>query len=238
MTYLERYYDARAANLAEHDFLNQVGHTEGGTSITPAQFQNMLGQLNELLALRPDDTFLDLCCGNGLITAELAKNVKFATGIELSENMVTIAQKHHGAPHIRYIKQDIFRLPDIAELEAVSYSKILMQGALQHFKATEFEHLLETILSKAAPDCTIVFGFVPQNGKQKYFFNTLKRKFSSMIYRLLGKDIFGTWWDEKYVTKICKIYGLECAFSTVDPSLIASAYRCNIKVWRQQEPHA
>lgn len=238
MDHLERYYDARASDLQENDFLKQVGHTEGGNAIGPEQYHLMVQQLRDLLKPNSDDRLLDLCCGNGVITADLAVGVKMAVGVELSGRLVTLARKYHGGAHTRYFKQDVFKLSEVESIEGERFSKILMHGALQHFKPADFDTLLRTILSYAAQDCVIVFGFVPLNGKQRYFYNTPKRKIQAFVYRVLKRDVFGSWWDKSLITNTCNKLGLECEISDIDASLNASAYRCNIKITRHSKINA
>ena len=232
MANLEKYYDARAVNLGEQEFLKQVGHTEGGQPITQVQFDRMVLQLHELLDLCSGDRLLDLCCGNGVITRQLAGTVQDAVGIELSQQLVGIATKYHSAPHIRFIKHDVMRLDQIACVADQAFSKVVMQGALQHFRAAALETLLEKILTVTTDNPVIVFGFVPEHGKQRHFYNTPRRKIEAVVRRAVGRDVFGSWWDKNHVTNVCRKLGLACSFHDVDTSLKASKYRCNIKITR------
>jgi len=233
MSYLEKYYDARVSGLNERDFLKHVGHTEGGLPISEQQFEQMVSQLNELLDPEPNDRLLDLCCGNGIITQMVSSSVKQAVGVDLSEKMVRLARKHHGATHISYYKQDVLTLHNVADIKHRSFSKILMHGGLQHFNPEDFERLLETMLCFAADECTLVLSFVPKKGRQKYFYNTMKKRLAAFYYRTLKRDIFGYWWDEDFVRSICRRRDLDCSFHPIDASLDASKYRFNIKISRR-----
>jgi SAM-dependent methyltransferase len=232
VNYLEQYYDARVSGLNERDFLEQVGHTEGGLAISEQQFGQMVTQLITLLDPRPNDRLLDLCCGNGIITQVIGSNVEQAVGVDLSENMVAIARKHHSEPHISYYKHDVLKLDGFAGFTQLGFSKFLMHGGLQHFNPDDFERLLVTILNLAAEEFTLLFSFVPENGNQKYFYHSIKRQLQALYYRILKRDVFGYWWDKNLISNICNRYELHCSFHQVDTSLDASKYRFNIKISR------
>ncbi|XP_038045807.1 ubiquinone biosynthesis O-methyltransferase-like [Patiria miniata] len=58
------------------------------------------------LELRPGDTVLDVGCGTGEETKSMAGKVKSVTGIDASEEMVTVAVKTNSAPNVAYSQWD------------------------------------------------------------------------------------------------------------------------------------
>jgi ubiquinone/menaquinone biosynthesis C-methylase UbiE len=71
-------------------------------------------QLNKWVAARqliefsPQDRVLDVGCGTGLITAEIAKLVKQVVGIDFSKNMIENAVT---VPNTRYVIADAIKMP-------------------------------------------------------------------------------------------------------------------------------
>ncbi|MGX2041751.1 class I SAM-dependent methyltransferase [Methylocaldum sp. MU1018] len=76
------------------------------------------------LELRPDDRVLDIGCGDGRITAELAQRVPFggAVGVDLSEDMIRYAAKRYPAsdyPNLAFRQADARTLPFHEEFTVV-----------------------------------------------------------------------------------------------------------------------
>jgi ubiquinone/menaquinone biosynthesis C-methylase UbiE len=64
------------------------------------------------LGLRGNERILDLGCGDGTLTAQLAEYVPdgFVLGIDASESMIETAQKDHAGANLRFELQDINRI--------------------------------------------------------------------------------------------------------------------------------
>ncbi|HXW51231.1 MAG TPA: bifunctional demethylmenaquinone methyltransferase/2-methoxy-6-polyprenyl-1,4-benzoquinol methylase UbiE [Candidatus Acidoferrales bacterium] len=65
------------------------------------------------LALAPDARVLDLCCGTGGLTRELARHVPdgAVTGIDFSDNMLAVARSHRTPANVTYVQGDVLSLP-------------------------------------------------------------------------------------------------------------------------------
>lgn len=65
------------------------------------------------LSLEPDARVLDLCCGTGALTRELAGRLPRGqvTGVDFSEPMLAVARRHEGPSNITYQEADVLNLP-------------------------------------------------------------------------------------------------------------------------------
>lgn len=223
-------YDKRVMKGAAQDFLRQVGHTEGGAPITDRQLAAMTGDLETLLDLDPSDRLLDLCCGNGAVTVRLAPRVAACTGLDLSGHLIDVARKYNAPVNTTYQQADLKRLAQVPPLEPEPFSKVLMHAALQHFRPADLEPLLRAILARCGPDPVIVFGFVPEHGKQKALFSTLRKRLYRTYLQVTGQDVFGHWWSRRDLETVADKLGLSCSFHPVDASLAAAAYRFNVRM--------
>lgn len=235
MSRLARYYNSRVASLKRNDFLTQVGHTEQGRPVTDAQFKCLLVRICSLLELGPEDDVLDVCCGNGIFTYHIAKNVRSAVGIDFSSSMIEIARESHHLDNLQYHVLNALDLEHLGKPESQKFTRILMHGALQHFKELDFELLLNSMLNISIENPIILIGFVPQKDKKNFFYNTPKRKFDYIVRRASGRDVMGTWWDKSFIIRTCEKLGLHCAFQDVDKSLDASRYRFDVKISRRPD---
>ena len=89
----------------------------------------MVKQAIDLLALKPDETALDLFCGIGNFTLPIARHVKQVTGVEGGEEMVTRA--NHNATHNHIANADFYAAnlqapPSDAPWMKTTYDKILL----------------------------------------------------------------------------------------------------------------
>lgn len=79
--------------------------------------------LLELLAPKPGERILDLGCGTGVLTAEIAGRGAEVTGVDQSEEMISQARKKF--PTLRFELLDARNLPYNAEFDAVFSNAVL-----------------------------------------------------------------------------------------------------------------
>lgn len=78
-----------------------------------------------------DDRILDLGCGDGILTAQIAACSAATTGLDASPNLIEAARKAHGSSSgLTWHLQDCRYLEDCADIEAGAYTKIFSNAAL------------------------------------------------------------------------------------------------------------
>jgi trans-aconitate 2-methyltransferase len=90
------------------------------SSLQEAMAQEVLA----LLDLKGSERILDVGCGDGKITAEIAARASKGSvvGVDPSQDMISFAQKHFGAaalPNLRFLVADARRLPFQNEFDLV-----------------------------------------------------------------------------------------------------------------------
>lgn len=83
-----------------------------------------------LIKFSKNDVVLDVGCGTGIITFEIAKLVKFIIGIDISNEMLGLAKK---AKNVIYLKADATKLPFADK----SFDKVVSFTVLQDIKNKE-----------------------------------------------------------------------------------------------------
>jgi len=74
-----------------------------------------------------DDVVLDIGCGNGFLTRDLAEKAKSVTGIEINKNNIELARKEFNRDNIKYICGDACQY-DFGE----KFDVIVLSNLLEH----------------------------------------------------------------------------------------------------------
>lgn len=212
----------------DNDLLYQVAATVGGKPITEKQFQALINSIKTGLQLSNKDVLLDLCCGNGIITYELAKDVKEIAGIDISVPYINNANRHKKADNITYLLGDITDSGLIIdELHDKSFNRVLLREALAYFSPQDLNKILTYLYTLTAPDFRMMISSVLDNDRKWNFFNTWRRKLTYIVkYRFLGMDSgIGRWWTRDEIETVARKCGYNCCFMDQDPILHTAHYR-------------
>jgi trans-aconitate 2-methyltransferase len=133
--------------------------------------QAMAGEVLPLLNLKGSERVLDIGCGNGNITAEIAARIPQGTvvGVDPSSEMIAFASTHFGfalRPNLRFEVADARRLPFLAEFDLVVSFNAL------HWVPQQ-DQALRSIGSVMKPDGLAQLRLVPR-GERKSLENVLE----------------------------------------------------------------
>jgi SAM-dependent methyltransferase len=92
------YYEAHSRTCAPQDYWGQVKRTVRGTPVGDDQIELIVTAIVAGLDLRADDRLLDLCCGNGALTARLAPRCRGVLGVDFSTHLIAVAKRDFEAP--------------------------------------------------------------------------------------------------------------------------------------------
>jgi demethylmenaquinone methyltransferase/2-methoxy-6-polyprenyl-1,4-benzoquinol methylase len=126
------YYRARAS---EYD--------ETAPSTDSEAYERLRSALREFA---PRGHVLELACGTGQWTAELAMQAASVTGVDASPEMLAINQTKVAQPNVRYVLADLFRWSPTERYDVVFFSAWLSHVPPQRFE--EFWGLVHRCLSE------------------------------------------------------------------------------------------
>jgi len=90
------------------------------------------------------DTVLDIGCGNGALTFDIAKKAREAAGIDLNEKNIEIARKKFSATNIKYIAGDALK-----NLPNEKFDVIILSNVLEHIEnRIEFLNKIKNLCPK------------------------------------------------------------------------------------------
>jgi len=94
--------------------------------------------------IEPIDTVLDIGCGNGALSYDLARKVKKVIGIDLNKENIKIAKEKYSAPNIEY------KIGDVTEdLSNQKFDVIILSNVLEHIEnRTEFLKRIKNLAPK------------------------------------------------------------------------------------------
>ena len=96
--------------------------TENGRKETPQERQGLVAQLLELLEPQADSTLLDVGCGAGELTRDLAPHFAAVTGVDLSEAMLERARAATEGVELQVAPADELPFADASFSRALCYS--------------------------------------------------------------------------------------------------------------------
>lgn len=234
MTNWEAYWGRRPTSFGEREYLKQVELTINGKPYSELEFQQVTSRIADRMALGEDDTLLDICCGNGVFTAELAKRCRRVVGVDFSEPLLRAANRTHRPDNVTYLRANALDIDSLQLESQQQFTKVLINRALQYFSKQELRPLFEKLLKLSTDNAVIFVCGIPDRGRKNRFFNSLKKKVMHVYYRLRKRDSLGTWWDEAFIRKICTDLGLRCEFYFLGESvdLTSQHYRFDVKISR------
>ncbi len=127
----------------------------------------------EKVKIKPQYTVLDIGCGNGAVTLEIARKANSVTALDISDKMIQILQKNalkEGLSNIEYIKAPIqdFRIKKMYDVVIASRS---LNGV------ADIKNQLEKINSAASKYVFITLWGVNARGFEKKAYEIIGREF-------------------------------------------------------------
>ncbi len=153
-------------HVTDDDVCQQVGRTFKKVSYSQLQIETLTATLIALLEPGPDQTLLDLGCGNGLVTSRLASQFSHVTAIDFSEPLIDTARRRFAAANIEY------RLADVTDpsIYTHQYDCALMSGALQHIRPSQADRMFHALATAVKPEGRVVLGDVPDRERRWCFY--------------------------------------------------------------------
>lgn len=87
--------------------------------------------------ISPNDTVLDIGCGNGALTYDVGGKAKMVTGIDIEDKNINAAKKRHSKLSVKYVVGDATK-----DLSGEKFDVIILSNVLEHI-----EHRIEFLKS-------------------------------------------------------------------------------------------
>lgn len=210
----------------DNDLLFQVGTTVGGKPVSKFQHQAIIQDIKKGLNLKEIDIVMDLCCGNGIITYDIAQYVNKVIGVDGSDSYILNAIKLKSRNNISYYCDEIQNFRKYTGGEKIN--KVLFYASLAYFSGNELDQVLSKLREERVEQ--IYIGSILDKKKKFKYFNTFKRRMNYLLnYLILRNDLgLGKWWSAKEIIKIAGRNGFRMEKIKQNSMLHTAHYRFDV----------
>ena len=201
-TYWKMYWDEHVENVSGSDPFRQVLRVQNKQPLSEKLFVQIVSNILEKLELEANHSVLDLCCGNGLITTELAQHCSHVMGVDFCEDLVEGLKGR--APHnVTASVGDIVKI----KFEPRTFHRILLAAALQHFSQAEVIHIFRNVMHWLQPGGIILITDILDDRRIWNFYNSQERE--DAYFQNIREDtpILGTWFNQVWLEKLARHAG-------------------------------
>ncbi len=222
-------HDEHARSCAPDDFLGQTRRTVQGKPVSDEQIKMIIENIKFRLGMKPDDTLLELACGNGALSRFLFDSCREYAGVDLSEYLISVAKKHfERLPNYQFTMQGAAEYVR-QESRPERFSKVLCYASFCYFPATDVDEVLRTLFDKFTHVQTVLIGNLPDKDKAKEFY---KNRQPSEEELLDSSTAIGTWRTRNEFAQLAAKAGWKTSFSTMPSEFFASYYRYDVLLTR------
>ena len=220
-TYQRFDYDEYARTRPTDDFWGQVKRTVNGVPVSDDQIKLIVDTIRSALDMQPDDTLLDLACGNGALSRHLFDSCSEYFGVDLSEHLISVAKTNFEALPDYQFKQQGAAEYVIAETRPERFSKVLCYGSFAYFSANDAAGVLRTLFNKFNHVEKVFIGNLPDKGRAIRFY----KKQPNLEELADCHSPIGIWRTGDEFTQLATESGWQVKLSSMPANFFNSYYR-------------
>lgn len=161
-------YDQHARTRPRDDLWGQVRRTVRGRPVGAEQIELIVATIVDQLRLGPEDTLLDLACGNGALSAKLHGRCRASLGVDISPYLVEVARERFETAAHRFVVDDIAHHAE-TEPEPARFTKALCYGSLSYLSDADVGRMLGALRARFPNLCRVMLGNLPDPARAAAF---------------------------------------------------------------------
>lgn len=202
----------------------QVGKTIQRKPISDEQFKQAYGKIVKALSLTKKDNVLDICCGNGVITMQIANYVNAIFGVDYSQPLIDVANSHKPG-NATYFCGSALDDSFVGLIGNRRFEKIYMNESLQHFAEVDFSKILDNFIAVGEDQALFYMTGIPEKKNLFAFYDTEERRKDYYERVANGTEAVGTWWEREYLVDVARAKGLSIKTLDQPADYYTSHYR-------------
>lgn len=189
------------SKLDSSDPQKQVARTKFGIPISENDWNRTCDYIVDQMQLQSTDTALDLCCGNGLLSAHLIDYVNKIYAVDYSKKLLDSFVVE--SDKITKVLSDVLSF----DYYAFRFNRVVMYFAAQHFSESTLLSIVRKVHKNLEEGGVFLIGDIPNMyRKWSYFYKPEFRHFYfSNLER--GEPSVGTWYDKKFFEYLAEYIG-------------------------------
>lgn len=200
----------------------QVGRINAGTMNSEQLHARLAAHIGERLSLQPTDALLDVCCGNGELTALLAQKTAFCMGVDLSPKLIALAKAKQQQQNLHFCRANALQLSGLGR----SFNKINLYFSFQYFEDYETGlRVLSEMHALLEPGGSIFIGDTPDATRWGHYYNSTTKKIRFYYQKWRGTEAMGKFWHPQEFKKMAEWLGLELQILPEPEDLPYASYR-------------
>lgn len=228
--YWRNYYNDYEIIGKGKDLHLNISRTRRGETVSDEVWNQTIAYMKDLLEINKQTVLLELCCGNGLVSGELAPSCKEVFGVDYSETLLGQFKKRYSSENINLICSDVNRFV----IEKNKFDVILIYFSIQHFNERDSFLLIEKCINSISPKGKILIGDIPDLDKKWRYINKdeYHRDYFHRLVNLSPK--IGNWFQKDFFLAMNSCYK-ETSFHVLEQPIyqINSDYRFDVLISKQ-----
>lgn len=223
-SYWKTYWNLHVEGVTSDDPFRQVLRVQNKQPFSEELFEKISTHVVETLDLTDQHLVLDLCCGNGLLSAAVAKHCDRVIGVDFSEKLIQDIGLR-GAANITGIASDVLDI----RFQPESFDRALFAAALQHFSQAQVIRLFRDLATWLKPGGKLLVTDILDHSRIWNFYNSQEREDIYFENEMAETPILGTWFDGLWLEKLARHAGFSQAEMLMQPGdFLYAHYRFDV----------
>ena len=222
-------HDQYARSRSPGDFWGQIRRTVNGKPVSDDQIQMIVGEIKRRLSLQPDDVLLDLACGNGALSRFLFDSCSESLGVDLSEYLVSVANRHFARPPRHMFSTQGAAEYVRSESRPERFTKALCYGSFSYFSTADATDVLRELRERFVNVGTVFIGNLPDRDRKDVFYSKAKPDPAELSDH---SSQIGIWRSPKEFTALARNADWNIQFSAMPAGFYSAHYRYDVTLSR------
>jgi SAM-dependent methyltransferase len=222
-------YDQHARTCSPDDFWGQVKRTLYGKAVSDSHIEMIIHAIKRNLELQSHDVVLDLACGNGALSQRLFDSCAGLVGVDISEYLIEVANKHFAAPpRFAFVAQGAAEYLR-AEPRPERFTKVLCYGSFAYFSQHDAQAVLQLLKDRFPGVDSFFIGNLPDLDRKAEFYKQREpdpRELSDPHAQI------GIWRCQFEFAAMAAEAGWSVEFSAMPPAFYSVHYRYDVLLRR------